>query len=149
MEQRLLKFRAWHSELKVMSTEESIFDLMSYEPIGFQFRDQEGEQHFVLEGDEASKNLVIMQFTGLVDKNQQPIFEGDIVRHIEVQHRKDEHIEQVRYDEDLAGFYPFADRSFTYCDLCGFEPLDPREAEVIGNVFENPELLKEDDGTAT
>lgn len=68
------------------------------------------------------------QYTGLTDKNNNKIFEGDIVKH------KGE-IYEIKYFEKYARFAPSNNR--TVFMVCAFNCL-----EVIGNVYDNPELLK-------
>lgn len=76
----------------------------------------------------------IGQFIGLKDKNDKKIFEGDIVRD-SFKNIKNNivHIDYiVKYDEINYGFDPFCDYQFM-----------ARSLEVIGNIFDNPELIKE------
>ena len=81
-------------------------------------------------------NMKLMQFTGLLDKKGNEIYEGDIVRPIG---HNPERMGQfvVKYIEKYARFK---------CDnggqLC-IAPEDWHEREVIGNIYENPNLLKE------
>lgn len=78
------------------------------------------------------------QCTGLTDENGKKIFEGDILKILSSDcGQADEWISVVKYDE--YGFSPFCDQY--NCDgcECSFE-LD--EYEVIGNIYDNPELLE-------
>lgn len=69
------------------------------------------------------------QFTGLNDKHNKPIFEGDIVRHDD-----NGKCYSVIYDAPMFRFAPNED---------GFAFLNhPEQLEVVGNVYDNPELLK-------
>lgn len=78
------------------------------------------------------------QYTGLKDKNGTKIFEGDIVKRFWFDIMC---IYQIDYDNVLACFIGRAGMNFTafYCDS--------EEFEVIGNIYDNPELL-EGDGSA-
>lgn len=86
------------------------------------------------------------QFVGILDKNDKEIYEGDIVKDNEsgvvgvV-----EFFENLSFDGDYASHPGFYCKEWTdYGDTselsahCGFWP----NCEVIGNVFDNPELLK-------
>lgn len=77
------------------------------------------------------EDLVFQQFTGLVDVNGKKIFEGDIVEW------------RNRFDECAKGSVNYTAPSFEAYDLIRGEsiPMDGR-SKVIGNIFENPELLK-------
>lgn len=77
----------------------------------------------------------IGQYTGLKDKNGNKIFEGDIIESKGYRHI-------VKYNEDLAGF---CSANVKYLeDLCGLNQQWINECDkvVIGNVTDNPELMK-------
>lgn len=73
----------------------------------------------------------LMQFTGLKDKNGKEICEGDVVNHC-LWHDRTE-VRQVIYREDLCGFLPMI-------EWAGSFPSLSNHLEIIGNVWENPEL---------
>jgi uncharacterized phage protein (TIGR01671 family) len=85
----------------------------------------------------------VIQYTGLKDKNGKEIYEGDIVMpEMRREYRKEDYTIGnciVEWDDDIIGFYPFCD----YDIDCG--DYYPKEhCQVIGNIYENPELLERD-----
>lgn len=80
-------------------------------------------------------SLEVMQFTGLIDKNGIEVFEGDIVFHEDGEFswygivRWDEH--DLYFYADLYHTNEFLQTEFVEAQL-----------EVIGNIYENPELIK-------
>jgi uncharacterized phage protein (TIGR01671 family) len=71
------------------------------------------------------------QYTGLKDKNGKRIFEGDIIK------MSDEEVGAVVYRNDCAGYE-------LTCSGCAFCLSQENERLVIGNIHDNPELLKEE-----
>lgn len=72
------------------------------------------------------------QYTGLEDKNGTKIFEGDIVKKFWFGKMC---IYQIDYDNGLASFIGRAGMKFTTFDY------DSEEFEVVGNIYDNSELL--------
>ena len=97
---------------------------------------QAGEQF----GHPSSCDWIAQQYTGLTDSNDNPIYEGDILKiHYDV---GGDVIGQVLYEADHGGYifqWKRKGRNQDYdnlnCDLA-FESV------IVGNILENPELLK-------
>lgn len=96
---REIKFRAWDKEKKEM------------------FNDIWIDGNFI-----NMPEYIVMQFTGLKDKNGKEIYEGDIVKNID-------RVFEVTFKD---GYFSIIHnkKGLLYC-------------EVIGNKYENSELLKE------
>ena len=80
-------------------------------------------------------NLVIMQSTGLKDKNGKEIFEGDIVKMSKDVYSEPTYYEVVRH---YGGAYRLESKQHG-CELW----LRHTDCEVVGNIYENPELLED------
>ena len=86
----------------------------------------------------------VCQYTGLTDKNGRKIFEGDIVLftdNIKIKGTTS-HTSNVEWNTKIGGFV-------FHAECIGYYNVNPLqieryEVEVIGNIFDNPELLKGD-----
>lgn len=83
----------------------------------------------------------IGQYIGLKDEDGNMIFEGDIVDttkspNIGYWENYDDYA-AVEWDDDICGFKPFAN----YDVVCNIY-IDASICKVIGNIYDNPELLK-------
>lgn len=70
--------------------------------------------------------MIVQQFTGCFDKTGKEIYEGDIVK-TSLSHMFRSNIYAVKYLQNR----------FVPDDIC-----DTDDVEIIGNIFENPELIK-------
>lgn len=82
----------------------------------------------------------IEQYTGLTDKNSKKIFEGDIVKCISRFDAKD----MVVIFETAEFHLVDCQRYKNYTECCGYKQFGMMETEVIGNIYDNPELLRKD-----
>lgn len=74
------------------------------------------------------------QFTGLHDKNGKEIYEGDIIKYKD---SRGQHIEKVIFDKGC--FYAGIHNGSS--TRVAPKLINTRISEVIGNIYDNPELL--------
>lgn len=77
----------------------------------------------------------ICQCTGLKDKNGKLIWENDVVSYCDC--TKEDYV--IAWEQNKACF-EYQEYS---CSMMNFDELSGCEVEVIGNIFDNPELLEE------
>lgn len=123
---REIKFRAWN--------EGKMVDLLAITPLAL---DANMNTQLALKGMSGlflpfGGSIELMQFTGLKDKNGKEIYEGDIVSH-----SMNDYTIPLSVVSFKDGMFVFSDDEDT-TEL--IESLD--YCEVIGNIYENPELIQ-------
>lgn len=114
------KFRAWSTDKKIMAEVRTL-----------RFTDELVETDKFVE--RSIEGVKLMQSTGLLDKNGKEIFEGDILG------TNDGLLDGVvKYRTDLGMWTNDLLRYNNFERLCSIA----NSREIIGNVYENPELLE-------
>lgn len=130
---REIKFRAWHKEKKKMLSYGELFNI-----------DCSGEYPFLALAAGHYEDCIeplkveLMQYTGLQDTNGVDIYEGDIIN---AEYRNEWSVEKIY------GNVMFSDNGCFYLSVTEnegviFPLLCEDTIEVIGNIYENPELLE-------
>lgn len=115
MENRIIKFRAWDVKEKRFCSHLTYDMLDMLEDLT-----------------EHSDEYILMQFTGLHDKNGVEIYEGDIMRTPPSVHGYS-NIKHVVWDDYKC--------CFDFFEVFGKGFLNSKDNEVIGNIYQHPDLL--------
>lgn len=150
---REIKFRAWDTHYKMMVYDVSVYH--NADGIGIPYvgdgpytSEMIDESSYLAEGENdwlyILSNFELMQYTGLKDKNDKEIYEGDICRGPNGKHWV---IQWIGHSWCMTNEIIPSDRmkfagEETYT-IDGWLDLPPRKQalQVIGNIYENPELL--------
>ena len=124
---REYKFRVWDTENKEMLKVQELDFEDTFYGGRLSIRTDQYNDYFDIE------DMILMQYTGLKDKNGKEIYEGDIIK---------------------CSFYPDFIFEIKFTELCWYMRKIPtsehinlsdvlyEDLEVIGNIYDNPELLE-------
>ena len=127
---RQIKFRAWEKKTKRMT----VVDVIKFALTGRVKRVHEYTSEISSTSYDV-KDIELMQYTGLKDKNGKEIYEGDVVE-----------VEDYSNGAWFGRPQPTKRQEVYYCDEDGEYPFNgtgkfvSNKTEVIGNIYENPEL---------
>jgi hypothetical protein len=121
---REIKFKIWDKFTKTMSEPFEISELIFDWKVIWMDRFK-GQREIV------GSDMIYLQFTGLLDKNGKEIYEGDI----------DNKKRVCEYFPSL-GSFGFKHKYYPHITLMG--QFINSGGEIIGNIYENPELLTND-----
>lgn len=130
---RPIKFRAW--------------DTISNSMVSWKELLKEDLAHLL--SNTKSLNIKWMQFTGLTDKNGKEIYEGDVVKYKWLDGFDcDDREEVIKRGIERIGVVEYRKGEFwprEYYNSCedGYYSTRYADFEVIGNIYENPELIKQ------
>lgn len=123
---RDIKFRCWDTENKQMLKVQELDFEDTFYGGRLSIRTDQYNDYFDIE------DMILMQYTGLKDRNGKEIYEGDIVYIMPEDERG-----IIRWDNETARYVVIYDNI-----ISDFDNWYGKDLEVIGNEFDNPELLE-------
>ena len=158
----LLKFRAWYVLAEEMIDEIISISFVRKEIVG-KFRDGSTSVPLKFEDKRNGEDVILMQSIGLKDKNGKEIFEGDVLKFNDEWNEYchegyvDGSVEGINYVEVVKGeacfefgrtkypesslFILMEDEHLNFKDVTKSKDF---EFEIIGNIYENKEILEEE-----
>lgn len=122
---REIKFRAWHKGKKIIS------EVLGIDILHKEIFFSNGDVDYCEISD--FKYIELMEYTGLKDKNNKEIYEGDIVTLHNGKYKVIFNSKEARFvlrDDEFEMNIPFTNNN-------------NKRMEIVGNIYENPELMGE------
>ncbi len=121
---RTIKFRIW-SDNKMDYSPETFTGWLN--------------DNFIFDGYDEGKEPVVMQFTGLLDRHGTEIYEGDI---LDITGTTDDYEIYASVDwNDEEGGWGYFKKDGDDCEIGLLSQIVDKRTIIIGNIYENPELL--------
>ena len=114
-----IRFRAWNNSTKKMITKDRFLHLELDGQLNW-FTGKDGQPI-------DASDLIIMQYTGLKDKHGKEIYEGDIMDY---------------FWKGGNSYQNLKVKDLVTCGMLIQDGFEFEKAEVIGNIYENKDLLK-------
>ncbi len=123
---RVIKFRSWDKKLNEMVVLTTNFKALFLNDALKELQD----------------TFELMQYTGLKDKNGKEIYEGDVYRRLTWELDGQNNSSDIWQEPEVVGNIKefFEEKGYGEGEL--MQSYEPQNLEVIGNIYENPELLK-------
>ena len=137
---REIKFRAWNKDWKMMVLPEDLqaiwFDGVTAcaADVEFNITTTDGQRNKNLWEDCEKDEVTLMQYTGLKDKNGVEIYESDVVKFNFI--GREEGTSEVKWEYGEWNVTDFSEKVRISDNIHGAADI-----EVIGNIYQNPELL--------
>ena len=131
------KYRAWDVLAEEMIDEILMISFVRKEIIG-KFRDGSTSVPLKIEDKRNGEDVILMQSTGIKDKNGVEIFEGDVV--------KQEMLIPTSEIEEITGVVKMLESAWTIVndkeEIACHLWREGAEMKILGNIYENPELME-------
>lgn len=138
------KFRVWNGKRMIYVADKRNDTCITFFEWGWEVQDHFSGKFESLVRSWDNKDAVLMKYTGLKDKNDKEIYEGDIFTFDFVKELNnsipligsfDWHNDELRYEIDVHN-----QEEYLCLSYCGNPVM--QNFEVIGNMYEHPSLLK-------